>query len=132
MQKATQQVLEQAEPMAKEITRGIIAPGATEISKNAVPIAEEVSRCTASILVASCTSLFPHCILGLCLADKGGPSLPCCQHHLSNHALCGVYLSGRDESMHGWLLTCTKDVQWCWASCGQCCEAIRQAPWRLE
>ena len=42
-QKATQQVLEQAEPMAKDITRGIIAPGAQEIAKNAVPITEEVS-----------------------------------------------------------------------------------------
>ena len=42
LQTATQQVLEQAEPMAKDITRGIIAPGATEIRKNAVPIAEEV------------------------------------------------------------------------------------------
>ena len=29
--------------MAKDITRGIIAPGAQEISKNAVPITEEVS-----------------------------------------------------------------------------------------
>ena len=29
--------------MAKDITRGIIAPGAQEIAKNAVPITEEVS-----------------------------------------------------------------------------------------
>ncbi len=43
MQKATQQVLEQAEPMAKDITQGIIAPGATEIRKNAVPIVQEAS-----------------------------------------------------------------------------------------
>ena len=43
-QKATQQVQEQAEPMAKDITRGIIAPGAQEIAKNAVPITEEVSN----------------------------------------------------------------------------------------
>lgn len=36
-------MLEQAEPMAKDITRGIITPGAQEIAKNAVPITEEVS-----------------------------------------------------------------------------------------
>ena len=42
LQTATQQVLEQAEPMAKDITRGLIAPGAKEIHKNAVPIVEEV------------------------------------------------------------------------------------------
>ena len=29
--------------MAKDITRGIITPGAQEIAKNAVPITEEVS-----------------------------------------------------------------------------------------
>lgn len=32
--------------MAKEITRGIIAPGAAELSKNAVPLTEEASLCS--------------------------------------------------------------------------------------
>lgn len=86
VQKATQQVLEQAEPMAKEITRGIIAPGAAEIRKNAVPIAEEVTPCTASVSVAPCTSMGSHCILGLCLAQQGALNLPRC--------LCFPELSG--------------------------------------
>ncbi len=41
-QDATQQILEQAEPIANDITRGVIAPGAREVRKNAVPITEEV------------------------------------------------------------------------------------------
>lgn len=36
-------MLEQAEPMAKDITQGIITPGAKEIRKNAVPIVQEAS-----------------------------------------------------------------------------------------
>ncbi len=51
MQTATQQVLEKAEPIAKDITQGIIAPGAAEIRKNAVPIAQEVRALTLCILV---------------------------------------------------------------------------------
>jgi len=41
LQKATQQVLEQAEPMAKDITQGLITPGAKALAENAVPITEE-------------------------------------------------------------------------------------------
>ncbi len=43
LQKATQQVLEQAEPMAKDITQGLITPGAKALAENAVPITEEAS-----------------------------------------------------------------------------------------
>lgn len=58
MQSATQQILEQAEPIAKDITRGVIAPGATEIRKNAVPITEEVCLLN-QVLLSGC--LAPGC-----------------------------------------------------------------------
>ena len=65
MQTATQQVLEQAEPMAKDITRGLIAPGAAEIRKNAVPIAQEVRALTSCAVTASHSiSICLYCIPG--------------------------------------------------------------------
>ena len=56
VQSATQQILEQAEPIAKDITRGVIAPGATEIRKNAVPITEEVCPLNL-VLLSACLAL---------------------------------------------------------------------------
>ena len=61
MQSATQQILEQAEPIAKDITRGVIAPGATEIRKNAVPITEEVCPLNVVLLVLLLACLAPGC-----------------------------------------------------------------------
>jgi hypothetical protein len=46
VQQAAKQVGEQAEPIAKDITRGVIQPGAKLVAENAVPMTEQ-ARITA-------------------------------------------------------------------------------------
>ena len=41
VKQAAQQVGEQAEPIAKDITRGVIQPGAKLVAENAVPVTEQ-------------------------------------------------------------------------------------------
>ena len=74
--------------MAKEITRGLIAPGAAEIRKNAVPIAQEVKAVTCcSVIAARLTSMYLYCIPGSLFGKLGAWRLLCCLPH----ALCDVF-----------------------------------------
>ncbi len=76
--------------MAKEITRGLIAPGAAEIRKNAVPIAQEVKAVTCcSVIAARSTSMYLYCIPGSVFGKLGALefavlSSPCIVPDVSN------------------------------------------------